>query len=155
MAWTGDRLLGSDIPKLLLTRMDCTNWNAWQIEIVRALRLQQVAHYIGLDGGAHEKYGLLKRPQAPELESYREQIGGAIITAQPDRAYRQKNKAYEVAEAAWCDARDLHELKYGMDGISVSIAIAVTGNHQISTRIVQAFILLDHPGYHIIHFCKP
>ena len=51
-----------------------------------------------MDGGAHEKFESLKfkRPQAPELESYREQIGGALITVQPDRAFRTKYKEYEA-----------------------------------------------------------
>ena len=73
-----------------------------------------------MDGGAHEKFESLKfkRAQAPELESYRETIGGAIITARPDRAFRAKYSEYEVAEAAWKDARELRELKYAMDGVS-------------------------------------
>ena len=94
-----------------------------------------------MDGGAHEKYESLmfKRPQAPELDSYRETIGGALITAQPDRAFRAKYREYEVAEAAWQRARELRELKHAMDGVSVSMAIAATCGPQISTRIGQVF----------------
>ena len=59
-----------------------------------------------MDGGAHEKFESLKfkRLKASELDSYRETIGGALVTAQPDRAFRAKYREYEAAEAAWKDA---------------------------------------------------
>ena len=45
----GDCLSRLDTLKLVTIRLDCTKWNTWKIEIVRAFRLQQVAHYIGMD----------------------------------------------------------------------------------------------------------
>ena len=54
MESTGDLLSRSDILKLVLTKLDSTNWNAWKIEIMLALRLHQVAHYVGADGGVYE-----------------------------------------------------------------------------------------------------
>ena len=61
MGSTGDRLSRSDIPNLTSTKLDYTNWNAWNIDIARALCLKQVAHYIGMDDGVRETYDV----QAP------------------------------------------------------------------------------------------
>ena len=53
--------------KLVPTKFGYTNWNAWRNEIVRALRLQQVPHYIGVDGGVFKTCENMKckRPEAP------------------------------------------------------------------------------------------
>ena len=80
-----------------------------------------------------------KLPQAPSLESYVEQIGGAVGTVQPDRAFRAKYNEYEAVEAAWSEAQELRDPKYELDGISVSMAIAANCVTQIFTRIKQAF----------------
>ena len=69
MVSTGDRLSRLEIPKLVPTKLDYTNWNAWKIEIVCALCLQQVAHYIGMDGGVFKTYENMKRPEASEQVS--------------------------------------------------------------------------------------
>ena len=94
-----------------------------------------------MDGGKHEKYKWLKfkLPQAPSLELYVEQIGGAVDTVQPDCAFRAKYNEYEAVEAAWSEAQELRDPKYEMDGISVPMAIAAICVTQISTRIRQAF----------------
>ena len=46
-----DRLLRSDILKLVPKKLDYTNRNAWKIEIACALRIQQVARFIDVDDG--------------------------------------------------------------------------------------------------------
>ena len=52
----GSSLSHSDIPKLVQTKLDHTNWNAWKIEIIHALCLKQFAHFIGMNNGVAWMY---------------------------------------------------------------------------------------------------
>ena len=142
---TGERAPSrSDIPKLVPTKLDYSNWNAWKIEIVRALRLQQVAHYIGMDGGNYKRYQDLqfKRPDPP-LEPPRPTVApnvdGDMEIATIDPEYAVRYQRYKVSLAAFEDAQKLRNYRYHMDGVSVSMAIAATCGSQISLRIGQVF----------------
>ena len=81
---------------------------------------------------------MFKRPLAPEVELYGSSEG-AVMTAQSDQKYKKKYTEFEIAEAAWKDARQLQTWKRGIDGIPVTMAIAATCGPQISRRVGQQF----------------
>ena len=67
--------------KSVKLKLDYTYWNAWKLQVVRALRVAGCAQYINEDGGrAEELENLLhERPFAPPVVA--SSAAGVVMTA--------------------------------------------------------------------------
>ena len=70
----------TEFAKSVKLKLDYSNWGAWKVQVVRALKVAGCAQYIGEDGGrAMELEDLLyERPEAPTVAELG--IAGTVMT---------------------------------------------------------------------------
>ena len=58
-----------DFTKAVVPLLDCTNWNAWKSDVVRAYKTRCITHYISVHDWAHAVCKLAKfRRPAPQTD---------------------------------------------------------------------------------------
>ena len=87
---------GAEFSKLVKTKLDYTNLNAWRAEVVYGLRVSSCAQHIRMDDGVAEGFEnlLYEWPVGPAMECCKESVK---ITAE----YIAKQNKYDVEMAAY------------------------------------------------------
>ena len=121
----------TEFSKSVKLKLDYSNWGAWKVQVVRALKVAGCAQYIGEDGGrAMELEELLyERPVAPTVAETG--IAGTVMTA----AESARIAKYDVDIAVWRKARKIRHFQRDMDGVCIANAIASTLGDSISNLV--------------------